>query len=80
MEVLDNLDIEQENKKPSTLLNVMCILGYVANGFWILISLIVLAAGDSILSEFLPESTVNSEEIITAIYTGFVLFLLLLLL
>lgn len=75
METLDQIDNQAINKEPNTILHVMCILGYIANGFWILMSLVILFIGSSILPDMIPNSRVDSDQFMTAMYIGFALIM-----
>jgi hypothetical protein len=76
MEVLDKIDHPEINKKPNTMLHVMCILGYIANGFWVMLSMVILIMGSSILPYILPDADANSEELIRVLHIGFTVILI----
>lgn len=76
MDILDEIEGQSINKKPNTMLHVMCILGYIANGFWVLTCLILLIIGSSILPDLIPESRGDSKAILVGLYIGLVFIII----
>jgi hypothetical protein len=71
METLDEIDYQELNKTPNSILNVMSILGYIANGFWLLMCIIIVAMGETILPEIFPDEDLSSGEFLLGLYIGF---------
>jgi hypothetical protein len=74
------LDFNQEARTPkptNNVLNVFCILGYIANGFWALVLLVMLLAGTAYLYEIIPQLNSLDERAIRIIYIVFIAMLLI---
>lgn len=80
MEDSSILDLNQDVTPPKTannVLNVFCILGYIANGFWAFMLLTLSLLGVETLKRFVPDFKYYDEKLLKIIFLTFIFMFVL---
>jgi hypothetical protein len=76
-ELLDLTTEDSSPKKANTLLNVMCILGYIGNIAFLLIGIIFLVVGNEIMAKIIPNERNDAENVQTILTYVFIAIIII---